>query len=253
VVRSRQASATGLRHASKHLAPLVRRSHGSGSRLTPPQRRAAERGFPLARKSIVTKTGDSGETGLLYGGRVAKTDPRTEAYGATDEAISALGFARSLVQDRGRHAVILRVESELFTVGAELATDAAEYSTLQQHFMVVTPEFTLRLEEEIADLERTIALPDAFVIPGGTTTAAALDVARTVVRRAERRIVALQRAGQLHNSEVLRYMNRLSDLIFMLARAEEGSAVKPLTGRRAARTPRAPARTPRAPRRRLRA
>src|SRR5207244_4244849 len=81
--------------------------------------------------------------------------------------ISALGAARALISDRGRHAIILRVQSELFTVGAELATDAAEYSTLQRHFKVVTADFTTRCEEEIADLERRIALPDAFVIPGG--------------------------------------------------------------------------------------
>jgi cob(I)alamin adenosyltransferase len=189
---------------------------------------------------------------LLYGGRVSKTDPRTEAYGAIDEAISALGVARALIGDRERHATILRIQSELFTVGAELATDAAEYPKLEKHFMTVTVDFTRRLEMEIADLERTIALPDAFVIPGGTLQAAALDVARTVVRRAERRIVALQQAGRLHNPEVLRYVNRLSDLLFMLARAEEGSAVKPLTGRRVVRTPRVPGRTPPAPRRRPR-
>ena len=206
----------------------------------------------MARKSIVTKTGDGGETGLLYGGRVSKTDPRTEAYGAVDEAISALGVARALIKDRGRHATILRVQSELFTVGAELATDTAEYDKLQQHFMVVTPDVTSRLEVEIDDLERRVPLPDAFVIPGGTPAAAALDVARAVVRRAERRIVGLQQAGQLRNPEVLRYTNRLSDLLFMLARAEEGSAVKPLTGRRVASKPAPPVRIPPAPRRRTR-
>jgi cob(I)alamin adenosyltransferase len=206
----------------------------------------------IARKSIVTKTGDGGETGLLYGGRVSKTDPRTEAYGAVDEAISALGVARALIKDRGRHAIVLRVQSELFTVGAELATDAAEYGKLQQHFLVVMPEATSRLEAEIDDLERRVPLPNAFVIPGGTTAAAALDVARAVLRRAERRIVGLQQTGQLRNPEVLRYANRLSDLLFMLARAEEGTAVRPLTGRRAARTPVARARTRPAPRRRPR-
>ena len=210
-------------------------------------------GLAIARKSIVTKTGDGGETGLLYGGRVAKTDPRTEAYGAVDEAISTLGAARALVKDRARHAIILRVQSELFTVGAELATDAAEYETLERHFMVVTADFTSRVEAEIVDLERRVSLPDAFVIPGGTPAGAALDVARAVLRRAERRIVGLQQAGQLRNPEVLRYANRLSDLLFMLARAEEGTAVKPLTGRRAVRTPAAPARTRPAPRRRSRA
>ena len=103
------------------------------------------------------------------------------------------------------------------------------------------------------DKERRVPLPDAFVIPGGTAAAAALDVARAVLRRAERRIVGLQQGGQLRNPEVLRYTNRLSDLLFMLARAEEGTAVKPLMGRRVARRPPAPARTRPAPRRRPRA
>lgn len=210
------------------------------------------RSVPIARKSIVTKTGDAGETGLLYGGRVSKADPRTEAYGCVDEAISSLGAARAAVDDPGRHAIILRVQSELFTVGAELATDPAEYGNLEKHFKVVTADFTARLENEIAELETRVPLPDAFVIPGGTAPAAALDVARTVVRRAERRIVALQLSGYEVKGELLRYVNRLSDLLFMLARAEEGSTVKPLTGRRAVRTPRAPARTPPAPRRRRR-
>lgn len=197
----------------------------------------------MARKSIVTKTGDGGETGLLYGGRVSKTDPRTEAYGAVDEAISALGVARALVTHRSRHATILRVQSELFTVGAELATDVSEYQTLQKHFAVVTPALTNGLEAETHDLEAKVPLPDAFVIPGGTAAAAALDVARAVIRRAERRVVALQQSDTLRNPEVLRYLNRLSDLVFMLARAEEGASTKPLTGRRAARTPPAPPRT----------
>jgi cob(I)alamin adenosyltransferase len=157
-----------------------------------------------------------------------------------------------LITDRNRHSVILRIQSELFTVGAELATDPAEYDKLQQHFMVVTPDFTRWLEAEIVELEQQITLPDAFVIPGGTPAAAALDVARTVTRRAERRIVGLQQVGKLKNPEVLRYVNRLSDLLFMLARAEEGLAVKPLTGRRADRIPAARARTRPAPRRRLR-
>ena len=161
-------------------------------------------------------------------------------------------MARALIKDRGRHAIILRVQSELFTVGAELATDATEYDKLQKHFMVVTPDVTSRLEAEIDDLERRVPLPDAFVIPGGTPAAAALDVARTVVRRAERRIVGLQQAGHLRNPEVVRYANRLSDLLFMLARAEEGTAVKPLTGRRLARRPVRPVRTRPAPRRRPR-
>lgn len=207
---------------------------------------------PKLRKSIVTKAGDRGQTGLLYGGRVSKTDLRTEAYGAVDETISALGLARSLTRDETRRANILRVQQELFTVGAELATDVSKYDTLRQHFLVVTEAMTRQLEDEITRLEALVSLPDAFVIPGGTSRAAALDVARTVCRRAERRIVRVQEAGLLKNPEVLRYVNRLSDLLFMLARAEEGLQTTPVTGTRATRTPRAPSRPRRAPRPRAR-
>ena len=198
----------------------------------------------MPRKSIVTRGGDGGETGLLYGGRVRKTDSRTEAYGAVDEAISALGLARAQVRDRGRAAAILRLQEELFTVGAELATDPAEYETLRKHFLVITPAHTGRLEEEVHALEAAVALPDAFVVPGGSVAGASLDLARTVVRRAERRIVALADRAALPNPELLRYVNRLSDLVFMLARAEEGSAQRALRGRRVVRRPAAPDRIP---------
>src|SRR2546428_1766123 len=250
VTRCRRSGGSNPLACRRSPFPAIARCCSVGCRTS--RHAASPEAIAIARKSIVTKTGDGGETGLLYGGRVSKTDPRTEAYGAVDEAISALGVARALIKDRGRHAIILRGQSELFTVGAELATDAAEYSTLQRHFKVVTADFTTRCEAEIADLEGRITLPAAFVIPGGTQPAAALDVARAVVRRAERRIVGLQQSGHLLNAEVLRYVNRLSDLLFMLARAEEGTTVKPLTGRRAGRTPAAPAPTPRAPTRRPR-
>src|SRR5438270_7973683 len=116
------------------------------SKSSPVARPSPTRGdAAVARKSIVTKTGDGGDTGLLYGGRVSKTDPRTEAYGSVDEAISALGSARALIKDRGRHGTILRVQTELFTVGAELAPDPAEYDNLAKHFKVVTDDFTNRV------------------------------------------------------------------------------------------------------------
>lgn len=169
-----------------------------------------------------------------------------------DEAISSLGFARALVSDPGHHATILRLQSELFTVGAELATDREEYSKLEQHFATVTAAFTERVEAEITQLEGSVPIPDAFVIPGGTEPAAALDVARTIVRRAERRIVGLQDQGLLQNAELLRYVNRLSDLLFMLARAEEGGAVRPVTGRRVGQPRKEPTRTRPAPTRRAR-
>jgi len=204
----------------------------------------------MPRKSIVTRRGDTGETSLLYGGRVKKTDPRTEAYGVVDEAISALGLARSLMRHGKRREIVQRIQSELFTVGAELATDKSEYAHMQEHFKVVTPELTRRVEREIRDLEARVRLPNAFAIPGGSPPGAALDLARTILRRAERRIVGLQQQGQLLNPEVLRYTNRLSDLVFMLARAEEGAGLVPLTGARAVRTSSARRRTPPRPPRR---
>jgi cob(I)alamin adenosyltransferase len=176
----------------------------------------------------VTKGGDRGQTSLLYGGRVSKADPRAEAYGCVDEAISALGLARASTRGRRTRALVLRVQRELFVVGAELATDRREYAKLRQHFNTVTPALTRKLEEEIAALEAEVPLPQAFVVPGGSLPAAALDLARSVLRTAERRIVGLQEAGQLENPEVLRYVNRLSDLLFMLARFEEGGQLEPL-------------------------
>ncbi|MBJ7595449.1 MAG: cob(I)yrinic acid a,c-diamide adenosyltransferase [Candidatus Dormibacteraeota bacterium] len=172
--------------------------------------------------SIVTRHGDGGETSLLYGGRVAKDDLHTEAYGALDEAISALGLARALCSDAARAQRILDLQRELFTAGAELATATADRAKLEKHFATVTPAMIAALDTEIAGLEARVALPKGFVIPGGDPVAAALDLGRSIVRRAERRAVALRRAGGLGNAEVLRYLNRCSDLLFMLAREAEG-------------------------------
>jgi len=179
--------------------------------------------------SIVTRGGDSGETSLLYGGRVPKDDLHTEAYGALDEAISALGLARAAVaaSDPAFAARVLELQRELFTVGAELATGRGERHLLEKHFAVVTPAMVDALEAEVHALESSVPLPKAFVIPGGSVASAAVDMARTFVRRAERRAVALQRAGELENPEVVRYLNRCSDLLFMLARqAEQGATTE---------------------------
>ncbi len=175
--------------------------------------------------SIVTRHGDGGETSLLYGGRVSKDDLHTEAYGALDEAISALGLARALCADAARAQRILELQRQLFTAGAELATASADRSKLEKHFATVTPSMVESLDAEVAALEARVALPKGFVIPGGDPVAAAIDLARTIVRRAERRAVALHRAGELANPEVLRYLNRCSDLLFMLARDAEGDAL----------------------------
>jgi cob(I)alamin adenosyltransferase len=176
--------------------------------------------------SITTGGGDKGETGLLYGGRVAKDDLHTEAYGALDEAISALGLARALEPDRYRAERLLALQRELFVVGAELATGVGHRADLEKHFSTVSADMTEALHAEIRALEARVELPKSFVVPGGSASGAALDLARTFVRRAERRAVSLQRAGELENPEVVRYLNRCSDLLFMLAReAEQGATV----------------------------
>jgi cob(I)alamin adenosyltransferase len=175
--------------------------------------------------SIVTRHGDGGETSLLYGGRVPKDDLHTEAYGALDEAISALGLARALCREKARAERILEMQRDLFTAGAELATAAADRPKLEKHFATVSESMVKALDDEVAALEARVPLPKGFVIPGGDPVAAALDLGRTFVRRAERRAVSLQRAGELANGEVLRYLNRCSDLLFMLAREAEGDAL----------------------------
>ncbi len=181
----------------------------------------------MAPSSIVTKGGDRGETSLLYGGRVAKDDLRTEAYGALDEAISALGLARALCTQPAIQDRILELQRECFTVGAELATAKGQRHKLVANFPVLQAEAVDALEDEVHRLEREVGLPDGFVIPGGSPGAAAIDLGRSLVRRAERQAVTLQRHGDLENPEVLRYLNRLSDLLFMLARQEEAGRTVP--------------------------
>jgi cob(I)alamin adenosyltransferase len=178
---------------------------------------------------IYTRKGDTGTTGLLFGGeRVSKADLRTDAYGTTDEAVSALGLARASIGSKadGGDAELfddlLRLQNELFVVGAELATHADRRDRLTDGVSRVTAEMVTALEGEIDSLEELVAQPTEFVIPGESMTGAALDLARTTVRRAERRAVALSDAGELPDSQVLPYLNRLADLLFVAARAADG-------------------------------
>ena len=170
---------------------------------------------------IYTRTGDKGETRLLFGGRVPKNDPRCEAYGATDEAVSNLGLARALCSDARVRETIAQVQRELFTLGAELATDRSQYETYKQRLPATSPEMTERLEKLMDEMTAEMPPLKGFVLPGGTPGSAALDVARAVVRRAERRAIELQERGLLVNPEIVRYLNRLSDLVFILARYED--------------------------------
>src|SRR5262245_56162967 len=137
---------------------------------------------------IYTKTGDDGTTGLLYGGRVAKDDLVTEAYGTTDEAVAALGLARALTSDTALAADLLTLQRELFVVGADLATAPDARTRLEPEVSLVTDTMVARLERRIVDLVGRRPLPDAFVVPGANPASASLDVARSVVRRAERHV-----------------------------------------------------------------
>jgi len=167
---------------------------------------------------IYTGTGDDGTTGLLHGRRVSKADLATEAYGTADEAVAALGLARALSQDATFKEEVLGLQRELFVVGADLATNPAERRKLEPGVSLVTPEMAARLEARIDELVTANPLPQAFVVPGANPVSAMLDVARSIVRRAERRAVELRDASGEVNEEVLRYLNRLSDLLFVLAR-----------------------------------
>ena len=167
------------------------------------------------------KRGDGGETSLLYGGRVAKSHPRCEAYGAVDEAVSALGLARALARRKRVKEVVYGVQQELFTVGAEMATANEEDRDTPRRLFTVTEEMTQRVEGLIDELEAEIEMPRAFIIPGASSGSAALDLARTIIRRAERLAVNLQRDGLIRNESLLGYLNRLADLVFTLARYEE--------------------------------
>jgi len=169
---------------------------------------------------IYTGKGDDGTTSLWYGGRVPKSDPRTEAYGSLDEANAALGVARSLCgpDEAELAADILRVQRELFVAGAELATAPEAAGRLEDGVSRVTPEMAAALEPLIDKYVSRVELPPKFILPGGTTLSAQLDVARTAIRRAERRTVELKDAGELASDAILVYLNRASDLAFAMAR-----------------------------------
>jgi cob(I)alamin adenosyltransferase len=172
---------------------------------------------------IYTKKGDDGTTSLWYGGRVAKSDPRTEAYGALDEAASALGVARSLCgpDEAELAADILRLQDDLFIAGAELATAPEASDRLVDGVSRVTTEMTAELEHVIDRRMALVELPPKFVIPGGTQLSAQLDVARAVIRRAERRTTALAAQDGLASDELLRFLNRASDAAYAMARAAD--------------------------------
>lgn len=171
---------------------------------------------------IYTRQGDDGTTGLLYGGRVSKADPVTEACGTVDEAVAILGLARAHTEDPEAERELLGLQRELFVVGADLATNPDERGKLEPGVSLVTEEMTGRVEARIDELVAAHPLPNAFVVPGANPASASLDVARSVIRRAERRVVEIRDSGAEVNDAVLRYLNRLSDLLFVFARVAAG-------------------------------
>lgn len=170
---------------------------------------------------IYTKKGDDGTTSLWYGGRVPKHHGRTDAYGTLDEACSALGVARALCAEAGEDGLaadILRLQDDLFVAGAELATAPEADERLEDGVSRSTEAMVAEIEERIDHYMEQVELPPKFVIPGGTRLSAQLDVARTVIRRAERRISELAGEGELAGETVIHLVNRASDLAYAMAR-----------------------------------
>ena len=169
---------------------------------------------------IYTQKGDDGTTGLFMGGRVSKASLGPESYGTVDEAVSTLGAARVLADGELAEA-ILEAQRSMFVCAAELATDPTRRDALEDGVSRVHQEMIDKLEVAIDEVVATRGMPETFVVPGGSALAAALDVARTVVRRAERRAVEYALAGGLDDSLVVPYLNRMADYVYMLARAAE--------------------------------
>jgi len=199
---------------------------------------------------VATGKGDDGTTGLLYGGdRIFKDDLRTEAYGTIDEAVAALGHARAELGIKAQYGVlnpglaglsdlILRFQRELFVVGAELATNPTAWDRLVDGQTRVSGEMVEGVESVLHDLENHIVMPREFVVPGETLPSAALEQARTILRRAERRTVTLQRAGLVPGPFLLPYLNRLADLLWVLSRVAEQAEARSATPSRAGGRPR---------------
>jgi cob(I)alamin adenosyltransferase len=180
---------------------------------------------------IYTRKGDAGDTGLLFGGaRVGKSSSRIEAAGTIDEAVAALGVARAaLPADNPLAILLIRLQKELFVVGAEVATHRVRRARLKPGTSLVTEAMVTALEQEIDALTAANPMPVEFVVPGESEPGAALDVARSVTRRAERRVVSLAEGGDLPDSYVGRYLNRLADLLFVMARVADGG-FRPVRG-----------------------
>ncbi len=181
---------------------------------------------------IYTKLGDDGSTGLLFGGRISKADPLVRTLGSIDEAVAALGLARPNGTDANLCETILRVQRDLFVVAADLAANPHARDRLTPGISLVTPEMVTRVEGAIDRLVAERPLQPVFVVPGANVGSAALDLARSIVRRAEQNFAAYQAhagTGQPLNPHVRNYLNRVSDLLYVLARHVAGDGEEPLS------------------------
>lgn len=174
--------------------------------------------------SIVTKTGDDGTTALMYGRRVPKHHPRITACGAVDELNAALGLTRATTQDDFLRENLLPIQKNLVALMGELATANDDWPRyLKDGFPQITSQKTAILDRLVQELEGQLPPTKDWVMPGGNANSASLDVARTVCRRAERHVCELRDAGELTNGEVIVYLNRLADLLWLMARWSEKS------------------------------
>jgi len=168
--------------------------------------------------SIATKQGDSGKTGLIGGGRVSKADLRVEAYGTIDELTSAMGFARSICDDAEVRGLTKEIQRELFVVSGAVANPESGGETPATY---VTPAMVESLTAHVHRVEATEGILSDWSLPGEHAAAAAYDLARTICRRAERCVVRLSESGEGVNEQVVPYLNRLSDLLWLLGRLLE--------------------------------
>jgi cob(I)alamin adenosyltransferase len=171
------------------------------------------------------KKGDTGETSLLYGARVPKSDPHCEAYGAVDEAVAAVGLARALADEKRVQDMLMGIQKDLIVLSGEMATPSEAYTAFAAKHPVTTSQMVQKLEDLIDELEKEVDMPKEFITPGATAVSAAINIARATVRRAEREAVKLHQGSQLANEQILKYLNRLADLLFTLVCYEEAKGV----------------------------
>jgi cob(I)alamin adenosyltransferase len=167
---------------------------------------------------LFSKKGDGGFTSLVGGQRILKSDQRVETYGTLDEASSSLGMARASAKGPKTRDIIISIQKDLLLLGAELATTSEDAEKFSYR---ITGEQIERMERWIEELQNDVVLGKDFILPGETMAAAAIDLTRTIIRRAERNAVCLRQENKISNDEVLRFLNRLADLLFTLARYEE--------------------------------